>query len=140
MQNILPYKVYQLLIARLTEKFSHIATITLTIEATAPVVTEELVLDYWLPTIRQLEDMSPPLKNQLMRQKPQWTGHKLIATTMHEIEQMSLKSKYTDKLSESYQQFGFPSIPLEFQLVEQSDEMKQAHEAFWSSVDKKKPY
>ncbi|KYG89605.1 PolC-type DNA polymerase III [[Bacillus] sp. KCTC 13219] len=130
LQNILPYKVYQLLIARLTEKFSHIATITLTIEATAPVVTEELVLDYWLPTIRQLEDMSPPLKNQLMGQKPQWTGHKLIATTMHEIEQMSLKSKYTDKLSESYQQFGFPSIPLEFQLVEQSDEMKQAHEAF----------
>ncbi len=130
LNNILPYKVYQLLIARLTEKFSHIANVSLAIETTAPVVTEELILDYWLPTIRQLEDMSPPLKNQLMEQKPEWTGHKLIATTMQEVEQMSLKSKYTDKLSESYQHFGFPHIPLEFQLVEQSDEMKQAHEAF----------
>ncbi|MEO4053485.1 PolC-type DNA polymerase III [Solibacillus sp. CAU 1738] len=130
LHNILPYQLYQLFIARMTETFAPIANVSLEINTTAPVVTEERILEYWLPAIRQLEDMSPLLKNQLMEQQPHWTGHKLIVTSMHEVEHLSLKAKYTDKIADSYKLFGFSHIPLEFQLVEQSEEMKQAHEAF----------
>lgn len=130
LQNILPFQLYQLVQTRMAEKFAAIAQVSFTLETTAPQVTEQLVLDYWYHAIVQLPEMSPLLRDNLLNQVPQWTGHKLIVTSMQEIEFMALKAKYTEKIAESYRTFGFPTVPIEFQLVEQSEELIAAKEAF----------
>lgn len=89
--------MYQLFRTRMAEQFSHIAQASIMIEARNPQVTEQLISDYWLTAVEQL-DASPPLKDRLMNQIPQWTGNKLIVNCMAEMEQLTLKSKYAQKL------------------------------------------
>ena len=43
---------------------------------------------------------------------------------------MMLKTKYADKLAESYGQFGFPRMAIDFVLQEETEEMIAAQEAF----------
>ena len=131
LQNILPFQLYQLVRTRMAEKFASIAQVTLTIEAAQPVVTEPLVLEYWYHVIEQIADVSPLLRENLITQVPKWTGQKLIVTSMLEIEYLSLKSKYTDKIADSYRTFGFPLVPIEFQLVEESEALVAAKEEFF---------
>lgn len=128
---MLPFQLYQLVRTRMAEKFASIAQVTLTIEAQQPEITEQLVLDYWYHAIEQIGDMSPLLRENLMTQVPKWNGQKLIVTSMPEVELLSLKAKYTDKIADSYKAFGFPNIPLDFQLVEQSEELIAAQEAYF---------
>lgn len=130
LEGILPYKLYQLMRTRMHEAFSHIAHVTLNLRSRQPEVTEQLIHDYWLAVIEQIDEMSPVLKNRMSGQVPTWTGQKLVATTMQEVELMSLKAKYTDKIAESFAAFGFPPIYMEFKLVEQSDELLAQREQF----------
>lgn len=129
LQTILPYKLYQLLRTRLEGKFATIAKIALKIETVGAEVSEQLVLDYWLTVVEQL-DASPPIKDRLISQKPSWTGHKLIISCMAEVEQLTLKAKYTEKIVQNYESLGFPVIGVEFQLVEETEEMKEARQNY----------
>ena len=81
-ENILPFQVYQLLRMRMAEKFSHIANVSLTIESQSPVVNEQHLLEYWQVAIEQLGEMSPLLRENLLKQTPHWTGNKLVVTSM----------------------------------------------------------
>ncbi|MGM9949759.1 MAG: PolC-type DNA polymerase III [Lysinibacillus sp.] len=130
-EQILPYQMYQLMRMRLAEKFAHIAHVSLTIEARAPQVTEQLVHDYWLAVIEGIDDMSPPLRNQLVKQIPIWTGNKIVANVEHDIQHMQLKSKYAERMTEEYKAFGFPQMPIDFQLVDPSEEMLAMQEEFY---------
>ncbi|SOB93235.1 DNA polymerase III catalytic subunit PolC type [Ureibacillus xyleni] len=125
LENILPFKLYQLIRTRLNEQFSHIAQVEFKIETRNPVINEQLVSDYWLTSLEHL-DASPPIKERLISQIPKWNGNKLIVTCMLEMEQLTLKSKYTQKISEAFQCVGFPPLSVEVQLVEATDEMKEA--------------
>lgn len=126
LQNILPFQLYQLLRTKMAGQFANIAQTSFTIEAINPVISEQLVIDYWLTAVEQIDEMSPPLKNRMISQIPSWTGHKLVISCMAEVEQLTLKSKYTQKISEAYSNLGFPNIPVEFQLVEATEEMIEA--------------
>ncbi|MGE7664975.1 PolC-type DNA polymerase III [Ureibacillus composti] len=130
LQNILPFQLYQLMRTRMAQQFANIAQTNISIEASQPEVTEQLITDYWLLAIEQIDDMSPPLRNRLISQIPKWTGHKIIASCMIELEQLTLKSKYTTKIAEAYSQFGFPTIPVEFQLVEANEELIEAQKTY----------
>ena len=68
-ENILPYQVYQLLRMRMVEKFAHIANVSLTIQSNNPVVTEQHLLEYWQAAIEQMGEMSPLLRENLMKQQ-----------------------------------------------------------------------
>lgn len=130
-KQILPYQVYQLLQLRLAEKFAHIAQVSLSVEARAPEVTEQLIHDYWLAVLEAIDDMSPPLRNQLVKQVPIWTGNKIVANVEHDIHHMQLKAKYAERVTEEYQALGFPQVPIDFQLVDPSEEMLAMQEAFY---------
>uniref|UniRef100_UPI004047CEE3 PolC-type DNA polymerase III n=1 Tax=Solibacillus sp. FSL H8-0523 TaxID=2954511 RepID=UPI004047CEE3 len=130
-ENILPFQVYQLLRMRMAEKFSHIANVSLTIESLNPVVNEQHLLEYWQVAIEQLGEMSPLLRENLLKQTPHWTGNKLVVTSMLEHELSILKTKYTEKIALSYKEFGFPHIPLDFKLVEESEEFVAQQAAFY---------
>ncbi|MDI7741699.1 PolC-type DNA polymerase III [Lysinibacillus fusiformis] len=129
LENILPFQLFQLFRTKMAEQFSHIAQASITIEARNPVVTEQLITDYWLSAIEQL-DASPPLRNRLMTQIPKWTGNKLIVSCMAEMEQLTLKSKYAAKIIEAYESLGFPQFSVDFQLVEATDEMKEEQQQY----------
>ena len=94
-------------------------------------MTEQHMLEYWQAVIEQMADMSPLLRENLSKQTPKWTGNKLVVTSMLEVEYLSLKAKYTDKIADSYKNFGFPHIPVEFKLVEESEEFIAQQEAFY---------
>lgn len=130
-ENILPFQVYQLLRMRMAEKFSHIANVSLTIESRNPVVNEQYLLEYWHAAIEQLGEMSPLLRENLLKQTPKWTGNKLVVTSMLEVEFMTLKAKYTEKIADAYKTFGFPHISLDFKLIEESEEFVAQQEAFY---------
>lgn len=127
LQNILPIEVYQLFRTRMMEAFQHIAQTSFSIETTAPVVTEKLMEDYWL-TVVELIDASPPIKHRLQSQTPKWTGSKLMVSCVEELELLTMKAKYAEKIAESYRHFGFPHIAVDFHLVEASEEEKEAKE------------
>lgn len=93
-------------------------------------MTEELVQAYWLNVVEQIDEMAPTLKNCLISQVPMWNGQKITLACMQEMEFMMLKTKYADKLAESYCQFGFPKMAIDFVLQEQTEEMIAAQEAF----------
>jgi len=130
LRDILPFQLYQLFRTRLTEKFAAIAQIHTTFDTVEKNVTEELVQQYWLTVVEQIDDMAPPLKHCLVSQMPMWNGQKITLSCMQELEFMMLKTKYAEKLSESYSQFGFPHIVIDFVLQEQSEELIAAQEAF----------
>ena len=130
LRGILPFPLYQLFRTHLAEKFAAIAQIETTFETVEKNVTEELIQTYWLTIIEQIDDMAPPLKNCLVSQVPMWNGQKITISCMQDMELMMLKTKYAEKLAVSYSQFGFPPIAFDFVLQEQTDEMREAQEAF----------
>lgn len=129
--KILPYQLFQLLHLRLADKFSNIAQVSLSVSVKEQDVTEEHVIQYWPSVVELLDDMSFPLKKQLTNQLPKWTGNKLIAYIEEEVLMLQLKSKYTDRIGMTYEQFGFPKIPIDFQLMEQTEQMLAEREAFF---------
>ena len=131
LEHILPYQMYQLTRLRMVEKFAHIAQVSLSIEARVPQVTEQLIHDYWLAVIEAIDDMSPPLRGQLAKQIPIWTGNKIVANVEQDIQLMQLKSKYATRITETFKSFGFPNMPIDFQLVDPSEEMIAMQEAFY---------
>ncbi len=128
--NILPFPLYQLFTTRMAEEFSEIAQTTVTIEVENPEVTEQLVTDYWLTAVNLIDQMSPPLRNRLISQIPVWTGNKLVVESAMEVEQLTLKSKYADKIAQSFCSLGFPQIGVEIKLAEMTDETRIAQEEY----------
>ncbi|WP_281862824.1 PolC-type DNA polymerase III [Planomicrobium okeanokoites] len=128
LQKVLPIKLFLLLKERLHSTFSPIAAVQLTIITDDARTDTELISAYWRYAVDELADMAPPLRERLLGQAPQWNGNKMMLNCGHEHEMMALKSKYTDKLANVYQQFGFPRIAIDFQLTE--DDQQAAHEAF----------
>ncbi|CAM5570195.1 DNA polymerase III PolC-type OS=Lysinibacillus sphaericus OX=1421 GN=polC PE=3 SV=1 [Lysinibacillus sphaericus] len=130
LRGILPFPLYQLFRTHLAEKFAAIAQIETTFETVEKNVTEELIQAYWLTIVEQIDDMAPTLKNCLVSQIPMWNGQKITLSCVQEMELMMLKTKYAEKLALSYSQFGFPQIAFDFMLQEETEEMREAQEAF----------
>lgn len=130
LRDILPFSLYQLFHTHLAEKFAVIAQVNTTFETVEKTVTEELIQAYWLSVVEQIDDMAPTLRSGLTSQLPAWNGQKITISCIQEMELMMLKTKYAEKLSASYGQFGFPPIAIDFVLQEETEEMRAAQEAF----------
>lgn len=128
--NILPYRVYQLFKMNVEKAFTQIAQIQLQFTAEQPQVTEELIQDYWLTVVNDLEEISPPLRKGLAEQVPAWNGQKLALTCKRDFELEAYKHKYTDKISTNYSYYGFPKLPVEFMLSEATEELVEEQQKF----------
>ena len=73
----LPAAVYREFNKRVNEAFSAIATVRLEMTCRTAEVDETLLTDYWPFIIEELSDMSPPIRERLMSQKPVMTGGKM---------------------------------------------------------------
>ena len=128
--TILPYDVYQLFRKRIEEKFIGIANVYITIDCVNSDVTDSLIKDYWTAVINELSDMAPPLRDRLMQQQPEFNGQMIQLTCAQEIEYRSFKNKYTEQLATTYETFGFPRLPFDFKLVEDTEALAAAQVAF----------
>ncbi|KGR80318.1 PolC-type DNA polymerase III [Ureibacillus manganicus] len=130
LKNILPFPLYQLLTTRMAEEFSEIAQTNISIEVDSPELNDQLITDYWLTAVNQIDQMAPPLRNILISQIPKCSGNKLVIDCVVEVEQLTLKSKYADKISKAYSNLGFQNIVIDFKLAELTEEARLAQEEY----------
>ncbi len=122
-QQILPYNVLMKFINQLEKTFSHIAKTSYSIKVSDPQYSDQLVIEYWSHCLQELDGISPPLVKLLNEQIPTIHGNKLIIKVRSEVESLALKRKYTNLISQIYQNYGFPPLVCETEInVEQSSE------------------
>ena len=131
LQQILPYKLYELFIVRLRERFSGIAAIQLSLSSVDPEVTAALIHDYWALVLNSIDGMAPPLRQTLSNQQPQWTGNKMKLVCGQQVEYLTCKNKYTDIIAQHYQYFGFPQLQVDFELQEDKEAFTRLQEQFF---------
>ena len=122
-QQILPYNVLIKFLNQLEKTFSHIAKTSYSIKVSDPQYSDQLVKEYWSHCLTELDGISPPLAKVLNEQIPTIHGNKVIIKVRSEVESLALKRKYTNLISQIYQNYGFPPLVCETEInVEQSSE------------------
>ncbi len=129
-KEILPFEIYTIFRKRLAEKFTGIAAVQLTIECESSIASEMHIKQYWQSVINELSDMSPPLRDRLLQQEPEWNGQMIQLTCGQELELLTFKKKYVEQLSSTYMSFGFPKMAVDFRLVEDTQAIADAQMAF----------
>jgi DNA polymerase III subunit alpha, Gram-positive type len=121
--QILPYNVLIKFLNQLEKTFSHIAKTSYSIKVSDPQYSDQLVKEYWSHCLIELDGISPPLAKVLNEQIPTIHGNKVIIKVRSEVESLALKRKYTNLISQIYQNYGFPPLVCETEInVEQSSE------------------
>ncbi len=115
-EKILPYKVFQTLSDRLARAFSHIAQTSFSIRVLDTQYTEQLIADYWLNCIQEIDGISPPILKLLHGQIPSVQGNKLLIKVRTEMESMSIKKKYTELISKVFEEYGFPQLMFDTEI------------------------
>ena len=122
-KQILPYNVLIKFLNQLEKTFSHIAKTSYSIKVSDPQYSDQLVKEYWSHCLTELDGISPPLAKVLNEQIPTIHGNKVIIKVRSEVESLALKRKYTNLISQIYQNYGFPPLVCETEInVEQSSE------------------
>lgn len=130
LEKTLPLQVFQLFQHKLTEAFKSIATIRLKISTSSLELNPENVIGYWPYVIEEMRDMSPPIRERLIGQKPVMIGEKMKLTCINDFEQQTLKSKYGPLITEVYGSFGFPTMAIEFAITEEAENNEAERLAF----------
>lgn len=117
-ENIIPFQLFQLFTRKLEQAFTHIASVSYTVNVKQFVHSDQLVIDYWKKCIQGLDGMAPPLLKLLSEQLPTIEGNKLIIQVKNEMEKLAIKRKYAKQIVEQYQSFGFPTLMIETRIVE----------------------
>lgn len=125
LNQILPFSVYQLFAAKLSQAFSHIATIKFAIKVNTPQFSEALVHDYWAYALSELQGINSPLISFLHEQRPSVKGINMTVQVRNDAEGISLKRKFSQMISDVYQSFGFPMFKLEFEINLPTEEYKK---------------
>jgi len=118
--EIIPFSIYQLFTTKLLTNFSHIASVTYSINVQNPLVTDSLIKDYWSSVIEQMQGISPPLVKLLNEQVPNIQGNKLTIHVRNEMEGLAIKRKYAQMITDAYQYFGFPPLVLETDIKQEA--------------------
>ena len=84
-------KYFRALSDRLARAFSHIAQTSFSIRVLDTHYTEQLIADYWLNCIQEIDGISPPILKLLHGQIPSVQGNKLLIKVRTEMESMSLR-------------------------------------------------
>ncbi|MGG0669055.1 PolC-type DNA polymerase III [Sporosarcina koreensis] len=130
LEKTLPVHIYQLFQQRMTEAFTSIAAVRLQIKVRTTEGDPDLIISYWPHVIEELRDMSPPIRERLIGQKPVFVGEKMTLTCVNDFEQQTMKNKYGRLIAEVYEAFGFPSMAIEFTITEENDANEAERLAF----------
>ncbi|WP_227395507.1 PolC-type DNA polymerase III [Jeotgalibacillus aurantiacus] len=125
--QVIPCTLMKEFSSRLISSFSHIASVTFSVNLDQAEWTDEQILDYWEVCLEELQGIAPPLLKLLTGQKPVINGKRLTIHVSNETEGMQIKNKYADILCDAYAKWGFGQLQLQTEVAAgQSDEEYQA--------------
>nr|WP_277718139.1 PolC-type DNA polymerase III N-terminal domain-containing protein [Priestia megaterium]WEZ34914.1 PolC-type DNA polymerase III N-terminal domain-containing protein [Priestia megaterium] len=131
LEGLLPFEIYELFHARISSAFSHIASVSFSIQTVNKECTEEHVQSYWKHCIGEMQGISPLLQSLLQDQMPRLNGAKLIVNARHDAEGTALRKKYSQLIADQYASYGFPNLQLMTEVV-------HSEEAFQQFVEQRK--
>ncbi|MFE0340398.1 PolC-type DNA polymerase III [Priestia megaterium] len=131
LEGLLPFEIYELFHARMSSAFSHIASVSFSIQTVNKECTEEHVQAYWKHCIGEMQGISPLLQSLLQDQMPRLNGAKLIVNARHDAEGTALRKKYSQLIADQYASYGFPNLQLMTEVV-------HSEEAFQQFVEQRK--
>nr|WP_281186674.1 PolC-type DNA polymerase III [Bacillus solimangrovi] len=120
-----PANVFQLFTSHIEKSFSHIATVTFSIEPVQQRLTDSLVQGYWPLFVEKLQNISPALKMLLKNQQPSIEGQKLFVQTRNEAEAEALKRKFQQQYIPYFHEMGLPISQVETTIVHSEEEYQQ---------------
>ncbi|GEK30963.1 DNA polymerase III PolC-type [Kurthia zopfii] len=130
LDRILPYNHFLQFQNHVDRAFSQIATIQLQITTKNSIADEKLIHEYWMKVVEEQDELSPPLRQILSQQLPKVVGQKLMINCNQDFEQATLRNKYADRLSETFQSYGFDKLHFDFQVKDATQEMAEEQQKF----------
>lgn len=134
LEEILPFKVFEQFTSKLEKAFSHIAHTTYSFQVKNPNIHEKLLTDYWNYCIGQLDGIAPPYQKILNEQIPSIAGNKIIVKVSNDVEEMTVKKKYSDMVTSIYQELGFPLLVIDTEI--NTDTANEKYEQFLEAKQK----
>ncbi|WP_077617852.1 PolC-type DNA polymerase III [Bacillus sinesaloumensis] len=124
-EKVIPVDVMRIFATQLRTKFSHIASVTFSLNVQSQQITEEMVQDYWSLCLQELDGIAPPILSLLHNQIPTQQGLKLHIKTRNDTEAVAIKKKYGQLIGQVYQSYGFPFFQLETEVEASTKEYEQ---------------
>ncbi|MCX2456149.1 PolC-type DNA polymerase III [Lacticaseibacillus nasuensis] len=124
--DILPVQIFTTFSQHLTLAFKDIAQVSLTIQTTAPQVTQGLINGYWSYVVAHAGIDSSLVREACEKQTPQLQGNRVTLMAANEVVQGFLVKQGLGKLTEAYQRVGFPDLHLEALVDAAQSEAKEA--------------
>ncbi len=124
-EKVIPADVMRIFSTQLRTKFTHIASVTFSLNVRSQHVTEEMVQAYWPLCLQELDGIAPPILSLLHNQLPTQHGLKLHIKTRNDTESIAIKKKYGQLLANVYQSYGFPMFTLETEIEASNQEYEQ---------------
>ncbi|CAM4032668.1 PolC-type DNA polymerase III [Lederbergia lenta] len=121
LDSIIPCNIYSQFVERLQHSFQHIASISYSVTVRDQSFNEETIIDYWNNCIKEIDGISPMLLKLLNEQTPKVQGNKILVSARNDTEVRTLKTKYNVLIQKIYEGFGFPTLTLDAEIVEQSE-------------------
>lgn len=129
--QILPVSIFEIFVSHLERAFSEIVTVSISIQVKNPQINEQLILDYWNKCIQEIDGISPPLVKLLNEQIPVVNGNKITITVGNELEELTIRRKYAEVISNVYKDFGFLPLTIDARINQDlSNEHNEQYEQF----------
>ena len=135
LEKTLPVQVFQLFRQRMTEAFISIASVRIQLTVRSTEGDPAMIIGYWPHIIEEMRDMSPPIRERLIGQKPELIGGKMTLMCANDFEQQTMKNKYGPLIAEVYQSFGFPPLAVEFKINEEAEDNEAERIAFMAQKE-----
>lgn len=131
LSQILPVSIFEIFVSHLERAFSEIVTVSYSIQVKNPQINDQLILDYWNKCIQEIDGISPPLVKLLNEQIPVVNGNKITITVGNELEELTIKRKYAEVISNVYEDFGFLPLTIDARINQDlSNEHTAQYEQF----------
>ncbi|MGO3733204.1 MAG: PolC-type DNA polymerase III [Vagococcus sp.] len=118
--DILPFTLYQELYQKLSLSFQSIANVALNVTAAKPILTNQVLQDYWHAVLQMGNCVTPVVKQTLAKQAPFMEDNRVILLVENEGMVTYITQQYLPSVIDNYGKFGFPK----FQIVARIDEKK----------------
>ncbi|MFD2208860.1 PolC-type DNA polymerase III [Virgibacillus halophilus] len=127
LKQVLPSAIYQIMTAKLQEKFSQFAKVDMTIHTEEKDCDADVIRSYWQLFLHTYQ-ISPAYKDLVLNQTPQISNQKFCLKARNEAEATSLKKRLEDGFQTYCKRIGAPLYMLEVEVENKLDEIQKFKE------------
>ncbi|GAB3794822.1 PolC-type DNA polymerase III [Virgibacillus kimchii] len=127
-KQVLPFRVYQLLLTNLKHTFQQVENVALTVEAADKTIDEENVSAYWRDFLQSEASLSPAYQDLVHNQTPQVNNNKIMLTARNEAEKNALIKRLQTNFRNYCQKTGLPVFQLDINISMDESEIQKFKE------------